>query len=47
MLVDLIGLSKFFEYKILISGFISKGDGIEVEIISWIDEDSKCLWVCY
>lgn len=47
MSVDLTGLSKFSEYKILISGFTSKGDGIEAEITSWTDEDSKCSWVRY
>nr|XP_058971065.1 uncharacterized protein LOC131797458 [Pocillopora verrucosa] len=40
MSVNLTGLSKFSEYKILISGFTSKGDGIEAEITSWTDEDT-------
>lgn len=34
-------LSKFSEYRILISAFTRKGDGIQSEVRCWTDEDGK------
>ena len=39
--VDIRDLLKFAEYRILVSGFNSKGDGNQSEIRCWTDEDSK------
>lgn len=40
--VDIVGLVKFSEYRIMVSGFTSKGDGNQSEITCWTDEDGKC-----
>lgn len=40
--VDIVELDKFSEYRIMVSGFTSKGDGNQSEITCWTDEDSKC-----
>ena len=45
--VDLRGLSKFSQYRILINGFTSKGDGAAAEVKSWTDEDSKYAFVFF
>ena len=39
--VDIVGLVKFSEYRIMVSGFTSKGDGSQSEITSRTDEDGK------
>lgn len=39
--VDIVGLVKFSEYRILVSGFTSKGDGNQSEITCWTGEDGK------
>ena len=39
--VDIGNLLKFSEYRILISAFTRKGDGIQSEIRCWTDEDGK------
>lgn len=39
--VDIVGLVKFSEYKIMVSGFTRKGDGSLSEIASWTDEDGE------
>ena len=46
--VDIRDLLKFSQYKIMVSGFNSKGDGIQSEIRCWTDEDSKLpfFWKC-
>ena len=40
--VDIMGLVKFSEYRIMVSGFTSKGVGNQSEITCWTDEDGKC-----
>ena len=39
--VDIRDLLKFSEYRILVSGFTSKGDGDQSEVRAWTDEDGK------
>ena len=39
--VDIGDLLKFSEYRILVSGFTSKGDGIQSEVSCSTDEDGK------
>ena len=39
--VDIVGLVKFSEYRIMVSGFTSKGDGNQSEITTWTGEDGK------
>jgi len=40
--VPIVELDKFSEYRIMISGLTSKGDGNQSEIMCWTDEDGKC-----
>ncbi len=41
--VDIRGLVKFSVYRIMVSGFTSRGDGNQSrEITCWTDEDGKC-----
>ena len=39
--VDIRDLLKFSEYRIVVSGFTSKGDGDQSEVRAWTDEDGK------
>ena len=39
--VDIVELVKFSEYRIIVSGFTSKGDGNQSEITCWTSEDGK------
>ena len=39
--VDIVELDKFSEYRIMVSGFTSKGDGNQSKITCWTDEDGK------
>lgn len=39
--VDIVGLVKFSEYRILVSGLTSKGDGNHSEITCWTGEDGE------
>ena len=39
--VDIVNLLKFSEYRILISAFTRKGDGVQSEIRCWTDEDGE------
>lgn len=39
--VDIRDLFKFSEYRIVVSGFTSKGDGDQSEVRAWTDEDGK------
>lgn len=39
--VDIVGLVKFSEYRIMVSGFTSQGSGNQSEITCWTGEDGK------
>ena len=39
--VDIRDLLKFSEYRIVVSGFTSIGDGDQSEVRTWTDEDGK------
>ena len=39
--VDIENLLKFSEYRILISAFTRKGDGVQSEVRCWTDEDGE------
>ena len=41
LLVDIRDLLKFSEYRIVVSGFTSKGNGDQSEVRAWTDEDGK------